>query len=77
MSEAKKEKTIQELHQEYSRLCANAGQVQYQISALSDDLRLINEQLKDINLEAAAKAKTDSEKKEAETTKPVEEKASE
>lgn len=63
MSEAK---SIQELNVEYSQLCGKAGQIQYQIAVLSDDLKLINEQIRELNLKAAAmSAKEAEEKKEA------------
>lgn len=54
MSEAKKEKTIEELHKEYSDLCLKAGHVQYQIDALERDLKVLNDTRRDINFEAAA-----------------------
>ncbi len=50
----KKERTLQVIHQEYSALCAKAGHLQYNISVFKDDLALINQQMKDLNLEAAA-----------------------
>ena len=54
MSEAKKERTIESVHQEYSRLCSQAGHVQYQISVLSKDLETLNVQLRELNAEAFA-----------------------
>lgn len=52
MSEVNK-RTLDEVRQEYSNLCAKAGHVQYQIAVLGDDLKLINDQIKELNLEAA------------------------
>jgi len=54
MSEEKKERTVESIHQDYSRLCAQAGHTQYQIQALKKDLDLINSQLRDLNMEAVA-----------------------
>jgi prefoldin subunit 5 len=49
----KPNRSIEEIHQDYSRICSQAGHVQYQIAVLSKDLELLNSQLKDLNLEAA------------------------
>lgn len=46
-------RTLAEVSQEYSNLCAKAGNIQYQIQVFGDDLKLVNEQLKDLNFEAA------------------------
>jgi len=48
-----KSRNIEEVHQDYTRICSQAGHVQYQISVLNKDLDLLNNQLKDLNLEAA------------------------
>lgn len=45
-------RTVDDIRNEYSQLCAKAGHVNYQIFQLSSDLKLINEQLRDLNLEA-------------------------
>lgn len=54
MSEPKKHRAISEIEQDYANLCAKAGSIQYQIHVAERDLGLLNEQLKDLNLEAAA-----------------------
>ena len=54
MSEAKKERTLESVHQEYSRLCSQAGHIQYQIAVLSKDLETLNSQLRELNAEAFA-----------------------
>jgi septation ring formation regulator EzrA len=54
-------RTVEEISQEYSRLCAKAGHCQYQIETLKKDLEMINQTLRDLNLEAA-KAKEAAEK---------------
>lgn len=52
MSEQAKERTLEVVHQDYSRLCSQAGHVQYQISVLKKDLETLNVQLRDLNAEA-------------------------
>lgn len=47
---------VEEIHAEYSNLCAKAGHLQYQISVLSKDLKTLNDQLETLNFEAAASA---------------------
>lgn len=61
MSTEKKERTVEEIQQEYTQLCAKAGHLQYSISALKTDLGLVNEQLRDLNLEASRAASKKSE----------------
>jgi hypothetical protein len=69
--EFKAPRPVSEVQSEYSSLCMKAGHVNYQLFTLSNDLKLINEQLRDLNLEAAAsqkfeleaKAKAEAEKK--------------
>lgn len=52
MSETKVERTLDQVRQEYSNLAAKAGHTQYQIAELTSDLKVINEQLRDLNFEA-------------------------
>lgn len=53
--ETKKEpRTLDNVRSEYHNLCLQAGNLQYQIHALSQDLETLNLQLRDLNLEAAA-----------------------
>jgi hypothetical protein len=55
---------MKEVEQDYGNLIAKAGQLQYQIKIAKDDLDVLNEQLKELNFEAAAinaKAKKDAE----------------
>lgn len=54
--EEKKERTIEEIQKEYSLVCAEAGQAQYQIFVLEKDLEIKNDRLRSLNLEAAAVA---------------------
>lgn len=64
MSENKKERSLAEIQTQYAELCTRAGHIQYQISALSKDLDLVNEELRKINLEAYESKKTEDSKKE-------------
>jgi len=54
MSETKKERSVAEIQQEYTNMCARAGQLQYQISIATKDLVALNTALQNLNLEAAA-----------------------
>jgi predicted nucleic acid-binding Zn-ribbon protein len=52
-SEQKPARTMADVQQEYQNLCAKAGQAQYQIAILSKDLEMLNDALRDLNVEAA------------------------
>lgn len=63
MSDKKARRSVQDITKEYSGLCFKAGNLQYSINALEDDLKLINKEMRDLNLEAASsKAAEDAEK---------------
>lgn len=51
--EAKKERTLEDVQREYNSLCAKAGHLQYTLVTVGADLKLVNEQLRELNLEAA------------------------
>jgi hypothetical protein len=51
-----KERTIEEIQKEYSLVCAEAGQAQYQLFIIQKDLEIKNDRLRKLNLEAAAVA---------------------
>ncbi len=54
MSEEKKEKrNKQQISIEYSQGCTKAGHLQYQIATLQKDLAMLNDHLRDLNIEAA------------------------
>lgn len=54
-------RSFQDVQNEFGALCARAGHLQYQIYTFKKDLDLINSQIRDLNLEAAAiKVKTDA-----------------
>lgn len=63
MSETKR--TKDEVQSEYGQICAKAGHAQYQIDVLKRDLTMLNERLRDLNLEAAAIARAEEEAKNA------------
>lgn len=52
--EESKERTIEEIQKEYSLVCAEAGQAQYQLFIIQKDLEIKNDRLRKLNLEAAA-----------------------
>lgn len=53
MTDLKRNRTIEEVTQEYGALCARAGNLQYNIVIMQNDLELINETLRTLNHEAA------------------------
>ena len=60
MVDEKKQRTFDEIQAEYASLCTRAGHIQYQVFALNKDLELLNNTLRDLNLEGAtAKQKAD------------------
>lgn len=63
MSE-KKERTVEEIRNEYGQLCAKAGHLSYQIQVLTEDLKVLYDSMKQLNFEAA-KAASESSKKES------------
>lgn len=58
-------RTVSEIQQSYTDLCVKAGHLNYSIFALKIDLALVNEQLKDLNLEGAAAQKAEQDAKAA------------
>ena len=53
MTQETKPRTVASIEQEYHQSCLRAGHLQYQIDALSRDLSLLNDTMRDLNLEAA------------------------
>lgn len=51
--ETKPARTLRDVQLDYQNACLKAGQMQYQKAMLEEDLRLLNNAIKDINLEAA------------------------
>jgi hypothetical protein len=67
MSEENKPRTIPEIQQEYQSHCLRAGDIQYRITQYQSDLDLVNNRLRDLNIEAAQiKAKETEDAKESE-----------
>lgn len=61
-----KKRSIAEIQQDYQSACLKAGHLQYQVFVYSKDLEMVNEQLREFNLEAAAvKAEEEKAKQEA------------
>lgn len=66
MSEVeKKQRTLQEVEQEYAALCQRLGHVTYQIDAFYVDAGQLKSALKDLNLEAFAIKNAEAAKAEA------------
>lgn len=51
----------EDIEYEYGRLVTQAGQTQYQIAVYEQELERLNDSLKDLNYEAAARQKLDAE----------------
>lgn len=45
-------RNLEQLQKEYGQMCVKAGNLQYQIYALSKDLALLNQSMQDINIES-------------------------
>lgn len=70
MSETKK-RTVDEIQQEYTQLCARAGHLQYNLHTLTADLELLNGQLRDLNFEASKAAQAAKEEAAAKAAEPT------
>lgn len=53
MSQTSSKRSVKEIQEEYSQLCAKAGHLQYSIFSLKKDLEMLNDTLRDLNIEAA------------------------
>lgn len=51
-----------EIEQEYGKLVSQAGQAQYQVFVYSEDLNRINDAMRNLNYEAAARRNLDAQK---------------
>lgn len=60
---------LSEIHKEYQHKCAEAGMLQYQVAVQSEELGKVNEYLRKLNYEAAARNKLDMEAKAANLAK--------
>lgn len=61
-------RSMEEIQLDYQRMCANAGQLQYQLRIQSKELEMINQRLEAVNNEAAARNKLDQEAKASQAT---------
>ncbi len=52
---------IEEINKTYTELCARAGQLQYKITVDEEQLAQLNSAIRNVNLEADARAKLDKE----------------
>lgn len=57
--DTKEPRALDEIHKEYANATSQAGQLQYQIAVYSDDLKRINDSLRSLNYEAAARQAAD------------------
>lgn len=55
-------RTFETVQTEYQQLALRSGHIQYQLHALTKDLALLNDQMRDLNFEGA-KIKGEEEKK--------------
>lgn len=53
---------LPEIESDYGRLVSQAGQAQYQVFVYTEDLKRINENLRNLNYEAAARNKLNEQK---------------
>lgn len=58
--EEQKKRSVKEIQAEYTQLCAKAGHLQYAIYSNQKDLALVNESLRNLNIEAAQSAKNEA-----------------
>jgi len=52
-------RSLEEINKTYGELCARAGELQYKITVDTDQLKQINEALRNVNYEAAARQTLD------------------
>lgn len=50
----KKERTLEDIKQEYGNYCLQAGDLNYKIFTHNKDLEIVNSRMRDLNFEAAA-----------------------
>ncbi len=55
----------QQIEEDYGRLVAQAGQAQYQVFVYTEDVKRLNEALRNLNYEAAARNSLDKQAAEA------------
>lgn len=56
-------RALESIQGEYRQLCYQLGQLNYQLYTLGNEEKIINEQLRDLNLEAGAAVAADQEAK--------------
>ena len=62
---------LPEIEAEYGRLVAQLGQANYQVFVFNEDIKRMNEQLRNLNYEAAARQELNKQKPETEEQKAV------
>jgi predicted RNase H-like nuclease (RuvC/YqgF family) len=64
--EPKKERTMQDIQQEFTALCTKAGHLDYQVFTYKKDIEILQNQMRELNFEAAALQGRLAKEKEAE-----------
>lgn len=62
---SKPPRSFSEIQTEYQGLCTKAGHLNYQLFTLNKDLAMVNDTLRDLNLEAAAAKEAETKAAEA------------
>ena len=56
------ERSVDMIRNEYANLCAKAGHIAYSIFTLENDLKALNETMRDLNIEAAQRQAKEAKK---------------
>lgn len=59
--ETKKYRSLNEVRNEYTQVCAKLGHLQYQLYILNKDVAMVNKTLEDLNFEASAASAREAE----------------
>jgi hypothetical protein len=63
-NEVKKPRSVVDLNKEYSRFCAQLGELMYRKYTIEKDIEMLSDTLKDLNNEGAAAIRAEAEAKE-------------
>lgn len=70
--EAPKERTLQDVYNEYAQLSNKAGQISYSIDVYTRDLKIVHDRMRDLNFESVALKAKEEQKAAAEKVKAAE-----
>lgn len=65
----KSSRSVAEIQQEFTAICARAGHLEYQVFTYRKDLEILNNQMRELNFEAAAVQAQELKAKQEEATK--------